>query len=75
MQEVRHIRGAGDINWNEVTLSMRFYSNSFHHQILFLNALVDKSADFLGYSPPSCFSLSLSLFLFFCLFVCLASLL
>ena len=42
-QEVRHIRGVGDINWNDVTLSLRFYSNSFHHQLQFLNALVEQS--------------------------------
>jgi len=42
VQEVRHIRGTGEINWNEVTLSLTFYSNSFHHQVQFLNALVNQ---------------------------------
>ncbi len=42
VQEVRHIRGVGDINWNEVTLSLTFYSNSFQHQIQFLLALVER---------------------------------
>jgi hypothetical protein len=42
VQEVRHIRGVGDINWNEVTLSLTFYSNSFQHQLQFLNALVER---------------------------------
>ncbi|EFA82169.1 threonine ammonia-lyase [Heterostelium album PN500] len=41
VSEIRHIRGTGDINWNEVTISLSFYSNSFHHQNFFLSLLVD----------------------------------
>ena len=33
----------GDINWNEVTISLAFYSNSFDHQVLFLNLLVEEN--------------------------------
>jgi threonine dehydratase len=40
VHEVRHIRGVGDINWNETTLSISFYSHNFHHQIPFLIAVV-----------------------------------
>eukprot|EP01133_Synstelium_polycarpum_P016177 gene16177-19254_t len=42
VREIRHIRGTGDINWNEVTISLSFYSNSFHHQNFFLQLLVDE---------------------------------
>ena len=42
VREVRHIRGVGGINWNEVTLSISFYSNSFKHQIHFLKELASK---------------------------------
>jgi len=41
VREIRHIRGKGDINWNEVTVSLSFYSNSFTHQVFFLNLLVE----------------------------------
>lgn len=40
LQDVKHIRGVGDINWNEVTITISFYSNSFKQQIQFLKALV-----------------------------------
>jgi hypothetical protein len=40
LHEVRHIRGLGDINWNEVTITASFYSNSFFHQVQFLKSLV-----------------------------------
>ncbi|EGG16087.1 threonine ammonia-lyase [Cavenderia fasciculata] len=42
VREIRHIRGTGDINWNEVTISLSFYSNSFHHQNFFLSLLVEE---------------------------------
>ncbi|GAM27661.1 hypothetical protein SAMD00019534_108370, partial [Acytostelium subglobosum LB1] len=42
VSEIRHIRGTGDINWNEVTISLSFYSNSFHHQNFFLSLLVEE---------------------------------
>ncbi|KYR00103.1 threonine ammonia-lyase [Tieghemostelium lacteum] len=42
VSEIRHIRGGGDINWNEVTISLSFYSNSFHHQNFFLSLLVEE---------------------------------
>ena len=41
VHEVHHNRGQGNINWSEVTISMSFYSNSFQHQVQFLNAVVN----------------------------------
>ncbi len=46
VHEVIHNRGIGNINWNEVTIKMSFYSNSFKHQLHFLNALVSQQAKF-----------------------------
>ncbi|KAF2075271.1 hypothetical protein CYY_003400 [Polysphondylium violaceum] len=42
VREIRHIRGGGDINWNEVNISLSFYSNSFHHQNFFLSLLAEE---------------------------------
>ena len=51
--EVRHVRGTGEIKWqvmdhwinifrSDVSISVSFYSNSFKHQLMFLNALVEQ---------------------------------
>jgi len=42
VHEVRHVRGVGDINWNEVTVSITFFSYSFNHQLHFLIALLNQ---------------------------------
>jgi ACT domain-containing protein len=42
VHSVSHNRGSGNINWNEVTISISFYSNSFKHQIQFLNSIVTR---------------------------------
>lgn len=40
VHSVSHNRGSGNINWSEVTISVSFYSNSFKHQLQFLNSYV-----------------------------------
>jgi hypothetical protein len=55
VREVQHIRGIGGINWNQVTLKIRFvlwislvlklcsfYSNSFKHQLQLLCSLAEQ---------------------------------
>ncbi|KAN0004346.1 hypothetical protein ACTFIZ_010507 [Dictyostelium cf. discoideum] len=42
VREIRHIRGGGNINWNEVIISLSFYSNSFNHQNFFLSLLAQE---------------------------------
>jgi hypothetical protein len=44
--EIHHNRGIGNINWSEVTITISFYSNSFKHQIQFLNTLVSQQGKF-----------------------------
>jgi len=41
VQEVKHLRGAGDIKWNEVSIILNLYSHSFQQQNQFLKALVN----------------------------------
>jgi len=46
LREIQHQRGAATIGWNEAVVGLSFYSNSFKHQIWFLNKLVQA-----GYVP------------------------
>ena len=40
VHQVHHNRGQSNISWSEVTITISFYSNSFAHQLQFLNSVV-----------------------------------